>query len=252
MTDEDNTEVATFAVQFSCIDEKGNFLYDVVARFLETLDTYKTLKGSRKMYRYVKEYGYYKEDGKEHLDKQMRELVGTYYRTNRFKEVLSMVQLDTLIEPDVFVPPIRLVNLKNGYYDIQGKHFYQRYKEEEDCSSFYFQNCLPYEYHPIEYFGIDGPCPKIDKFFHEVLSNEEDITRMYEWFGFHLIRVYLFKKMAFFLGETNTAKSTVAQLLIAFLGKDSVSNVSMKKMRDVCSAHPKTCLPQTRGVCLDQ
>lgn len=214
-------------------DERGNFLYDRCARDLEAMTTYKTLKGSKKMYRYVKELGYYKDDGEEYLEQQMRQITGADFRKNRFAEVVRMVINDTLIEPTEFVSPPYLINLRNGCYDIKRKQFFERVSDSDfDYSFFNFINAMPFEYRPKEYFGIDGPCPEIDKFFHIVLGTQQAVDRMYEWFGYHLLRSNPFKKMAMFIGEHDTGKTTTAQLLEAFLSPENVSNLSLDAIMD--------------------
>jgi phage/plasmid-associated DNA primase len=211
MSEDRNTEThETFDTQmaFNIVDGK-RFPYDVVAKFLRSIDIYKTLKGTRQMFRFVKELGYYKNDGEDHLEQRMYDVVGEHFNTQRFKEVREMVQVRTLVESDDFVPPVRMVNLQNGFYDLATNQFYEK-DTKEDYSSLNFQNCLPFEYKPREYFyskyGAPELCPNIDGFFHRVLGSHNDIDRMYEWFGFHLIRVYQFKKMAFFLGGTKHRK----------------------------------------------
>ncbi|MFG1390822.1 hypothetical protein [Acidiplasma aeolicum] len=42
--------------------EHGNLLYDACAGDLGIYDIYKTLKGSKKMYHYIPEFGYYRDD----------------------------------------------------------------------------------------------------------------------------------------------------------------------------------------------
>ena len=212
-------------------DDKGNFLYDTCARDLERLNIYKTLKGSKKMYRYVPELGYYRDDGEEYLQQQMRRIVGSDFRRNRFSEVLTMVQTDTLMDSEEFKTPTHLLNLKNGYYDLSSNLFIERHNNS-DSSGLYFIDYLPIEYKPKEYFGIDGPCPNIDHFLHQVLGSQEDVNRMYEWIGYHLWRANPLKKVGVFLGGHDTGKTTLSELIMRFLGEQNVSNLSMDAIVD--------------------
>ena len=158
----------------------------------------------------------------------MRELTRSTFRRNRFSEVLIMVQTDTLIEPDKFTQQKEWVNLQNGVYNIQTREFKERTEENiNDFSIFNFLGVLPFPYNEKK------QCEKIDKFFHEVQQNrEDDIKRLYEWFGYCLYADYPIKRLAMFVGPTNTGKSTTAELLKIFLGEDNVSHESMQSLVD--------------------
>jgi putative DNA primase/helicase len=63
---------------------------------------------------------------------------------------------------------------------------------------------------------------------------EEDISLVQEWFGFHLIRRYIFKKAVIFHGEKNTGKTVALNLLTTFLG----NNVSGLSLQDISKGKP--------------
>jgi putative DNA primase/helicase len=104
------------------------------------------------------------------------------------------------------------LNLKNGLYDLDTG------KLSEHTPDFLTTLRIPINYDP------EATCPKIDTFFREVLKSE-DIPILEEAFGFSLYPEYFIHKGFLLVGPGRNGKSTLLNLLEAFVGKDNVTNV---------------------------
>lgn len=104
----------------------------------------------------------------------------------------------------------------------------QKWKKDQRTkfSKFNFTSMLPLDYNP------EASCPKIDEYFHQVQDGDDNVTRLYEIFGYCLWRRYDIKKLFLFVGENDTGKSTVAAILSALLGYGNFSALSLQSIQD--------------------
>jgi putative DNA primase/helicase len=72
-------------------------------------------------------------------------------------------------------------------------------------------------------------CPTFKRFINEVLS-PEDVLGVQEELGAIFLRRYLTKKFSIYLGETDTGKTTLVNVILALLDADNVSNVSIQQL----------------------
>jgi len=134
------------------------------------------------------------------------------------QEVVDFVRHYNYINREELNPPIHLINLKNGVFNIETGEL------NPHTSGIYFTNELPIIYNP------NAKIDKINTFFETVL-NLDDIPTIQEWFGDCIIRNYNRKKALLLVGATDTGKSKILGLLGLFLGLENTSNVSL---HDIC------------------
>jgi putative DNA primase/helicase len=169
-----------------------------------------TLADSNEVYWY--DGGRYRENG----DKRIREFCNVLFKdaTPRFKEdVIKTIMDKTYIGRNKLMNK-SLICLENGILNMNTLEVF-------DHNPKYYQiNKLPVKYDP------DADCPAIKQFLKEVLY-EEDIQCVKEFVGFCLLREYKFHKAFMFYGEGANGKSTLINLITAFLGKKNISSESL-------------------------
>ncbi len=210
-----------------------------IAKEIQEANRFITLRESDTLYFFNPETGLYHE-GATFLNELIRKVTGEKYSTAVLREVSAMVRVDTYIGTEDFRCPIEWINMINGAYNLSSGDFIQRttrpdneeeYKEWkknqfEIFGKFNFTNAIPINYNE------KVSCPKIDEFFHQVQNGDDNVQRMYEWFGYCLWKEYKIKRFAIFIGDHDTGKSTTAELLTLFLGNGSVSGLSMQAIMD--------------------
>ena len=176
---------------------------------IKTMDT-------RERNTYIFRGGYY-VPAINFLKGEVEEILGSLSGGNTKNEIISKLQDMTLVERDIFNPPTNLINLKNGVFNITTKELLSH------SPDYNFLTQIPVEYKP------EADCPAIKKFLGEVLY-PEDIPVMQEFLGFTLIRRYFIKKAVILCGERDTGKTTLLNIIEAFIGKDNISGVSLQKI----------------------
>lgn len=136
-------------------------------------------------------------------------------------EVYFTVGVHNYIKREEIDSDINIINLQNGRLDIVDL---ADPKIKPHSHTIYNLNQLPITY------TKDAKCENFLKFLSEVL-HEKDIPIMQELFGFVLYKDHRVIHKAFmFLGEGANGKSTLANILIEFIGPENVSNVSLQRL----------------------
>jgi len=161
---------------------------------------------------------YWYDEGryKPHGDKRIREFCDVLFQDSlpRFKDDVVKTIMDR-----TYIGRNQLMNktficLENGILNMNTLEFF-------DHSPKYYQiNKIPVKYNP------KADCPRIKEFLKQVLY-EEDIKCVEEFIGFCLLREYRFHKAFMFYGEGANGKSTLINLIIAFLGQRNIASESL-------------------------
>lgn len=73
------------------------------------------------------------------------------------------------------------------------------------------------------------PGPAFGKFINEILA-PEDVQGVQEELGAILRKKYLTKKFSIYLGETDTGKTTLINVILAFLAPENVASISIQEL----------------------
>ncbi len=111
----------------------------------------------------------------------------------------------------------RYIPLKNGVYDFLEKKLLPHSPE------YRFKYQLPITY------DKNATCPKTEAFFDQVLYSEQRMI-IEEWIGYYFLRDYMFKKALVLVGEGDTGKTTLLEVIVHLLGRSNISSVSLQKM----------------------
>lgn len=174
---------------------------------------------------YIYQNGVYKRDIAESLIKEFVEQVmgesGTRYDKN---EVIDRIRCRTYENWSFWNQPKNLICISNGVLDVNTLTL------EPHSPEHHFLTKIPVWYIPQNEFEKLSCENRIDKFFREVLPSEEDVKAMYEFFGYCLYRGLPIHKAFMLVGVGANGKSTLLSLLKAFLGRESIANISLQQL----------------------
>ena len=136
--------------------------------------------------------------------------------TNNFVgEVLGHIRRMTYAT-DLRNPPW-LLNLKNGVLDLRTLEIHPHSPKYK----FFYQ--LPVEYDP------DAKAPVFEKFLSEVVE-EEDARVLQEFIGYIFLPDCRYEKALMLVGSGSNGKSTFLKTIVALLGKENISNLSIQEL----------------------
>jgi len=159
--------------------------------------------------------GSYYEHGGERIIEQRTNYYLDDRMSTRFKqEVLTYIKTKEYIKREGLEPPIHLINLKNGVFDIETKKLMPHSPEYK------FLNQIPVTYNP------EAKINTLQTFFDETLD-VNDLPLIQEFFGDCLQRAYRYKRALMCVGERDTGKSVMLNVIEKFLGKENTSNVNL-------------------------
>jgi putative DNA primase/helicase len=177
---------------------------------------FKTIPGKKDDEIYVYDNGYYKDCGKFLIKSKVENQLGKICKTNVINEIINKIARNTFIDKRTLMSNnLNLLCLENGVLDIRNN------KLLPHSPDYNFMFKIPVTFNPIM------KCPNIIKFIEEILY-EEDIDTIQEWFGYCLWRNYFLKKGMIFIGESDTGKTTMLNLLVKFIGDENISGISLQ------------------------
>lgn len=203
------------------VDEKGfdkqrarglvcNWLIENYA-FLTLLDSQEVL---------VYKEGVYEKHGEKIIVEAIQTTFGNRCTTHDANELLHLVQRKTLVERSIFQQhnPPKLC-LQNGILNLDTGEFTYHTKTE------YFLSKIPVTYDP------EADCPIIDRFFHEIVP-EENVQTLYDFIGYTLLPTLPLHKALVLVGGQRAGKTTFEQLLEKFLGEENCAVVSLQELTE--------------------
>lgn len=162
--------------------------------------------------------GYYHSKGEQYIKKYVRPIWGEHLKTHDLNEIINAhIIPQTYADREEFNPDINLTCLRNGVLNLQTRELLPHSPEYK----FTFQ--IPVEWNP------DAQCPAVDEFLQTTLP-PDDIPVFWELAGYCLHRSYPIQKAFMLTGEGNNGKSTLINLLKAFLGKKNISSISLQQL----------------------
>ncbi|HUS51664.1 MAG TPA: DUF5906 domain-containing protein, partial [Candidatus Paceibacterota bacterium] len=194
---------------------------DKVAKYIIDEYNLKTIYGPREEIIYVYQNGIWIKTGRGLIKNEIEKLLKTFSKNNVVSEILEKIKRKTETTEETFdVVPEFKICLLNCVLDISD---IKNIKCLEHSSQYNFKSKFPIEYND------KSDCPKIKKFIEDTFY-PTDVSQVQEWFGFHLIKKYLFKKAVIIHGPKNTGKSVFLNLLTTFLGIENVVDLSLQEI----------------------
>lgn len=219
--DKKSSDKMVFESYLDCIrDKKWGDASEVLVKWILSKNYIYTTKDDTKTETWIYKDGIYTPQGRSEIKEQLRRLLGKWYSVFVINQVLIKVEADTYIEADRFFNTNHKyeVLVENGILNILTLEL-QPYTPTK-----IFFNKLPVKFVPGIY------CPKIDKFFKEVLKDEEDVQLIYELLGFCLLKEYKFEKAFMFLGYGRNGKGKTIELLKRILGMENCCSIPLSSI----------------------
>jgi len=199
------------------VKEKVKATYDLAEYLTKKYDIVTVGEKEREMFVY--QDGYYKRAENLVIYPEIQRILGSQITKNAKSETFHKIADMTSHERSIFTnADVRYIPLQNGVYDfITGELLPHEAKYR-----------FKYQF-PIK-FDKDASCPKTENYLDQVLTPEQRET-VEEWMGYYFYRNYMFKKAIIFVGEGDTGKTTLLEVITYLLGKDNLSSVSLHKMQ---------------------
>lgn len=170
-------------------------------------------KGGDVVWRYDANIGIYKPDGVPVIKQIIADVLGEKAKTRWINETVEFMKIATYTDPQKFEGPTEFIVCSNCTLEVTNQ------AQHRHSSTFYQKQAIPVKYDTTK------DCPAIKQFINEVCP--EEIETIQEWFGYHLLKDYRYQKAFIFTGKGANGKSTLFDLLTAFLGHENISNQSL-------------------------
>ena len=227
--EEQTTDSAGFQLDW-CFqkDRNGDPNYNrfIPLRLAEHLDTvegkYFTISPKSNIYRYTPNQGIWEEEGEAYIKKKGRTLLEEQQNTNRINETVSAIRDRNSMTLNKFLAR----QDKNKNTDVTATGVLNLYTKEETPFDWkkYALASIPVTYNPSK------DCPQIKKFFSEITNNSKEVDGLFEAIGYCLYKDNPYQKAFLFQGDGSNGKSTLFTLIRAFLGKNSVTHITLQKL----------------------
>lgn len=166
---------------------------------------------------YVYEDGFYQQDEKI-IERKMIDIYPSIKQSQR-SEVLSYIRIKTyLSNKDIHSNPY-IINLKNTRLDIRDNTELEFSPNEIEFSR------IPVIYDPTAY------SKDLEDMINRVFKNDQEVIELFdEVLGYILMRHCLYEKAFIFYGSGSNGKSTILDLIKAFIGPDNYSTIELDKL----------------------
>jgi P4 family phage/plasmid primase-like protien len=193
-----------------------------LANYIEKKYFLYTTKNDLKSEVWIYQAGIYIPNGKSSIKQFCRQVLEEAYNLYIANLVLAKIEADTYIEQkELFDNKYKdELPVGNGILNVRSRTL------APFTPLKIFLNKLPITYDPR------AKCPNIDKFFRDILSNEEDILVMYELIGSGLYKDYFTEKAIMLLGSGRNGKSKAIELVKRLVGIENCANLSINNMKE--------------------
>lgn len=193
--------------------KKGQFMFDVFAKYLIAAHHIKRLNGQLHIYRdgiYV--------NGSTKIEFEMVRLISDLNRAKRM-EVLSM--MDILVDNEKAMSQANYIAFKNGIYDLDTGELL------DFTPDIIVTNKIPWDYRPDAYSGL------ADKTLDKMACHDASIRALLEEaIGYCFYRRNELRKCFILTGEKRNGKSTYLKMLQCLLGHDNIAALDLKELGD--------------------
>ena len=174
--------------------------------------------GEKELEMYVYADGKYFQAVNQIIYPEIQRILGPLVTQSAKLETFHKIAGMTMSDRNIFESaPLNFIPLYNGVYDRDTKQLLPH------SPKFKFTYQLPIKY------DANATCPKTEAFLDQILEPEQR-TLWEEWMGYYFHRNYMFKKAIILVGEGDTGKTTLLEVVDFMLGKQNISSISLQKM----------------------
>lgn len=166
---------------------------------------------------YIYEDGYYQADERI-IENKMIEMFPSIKQRQR-AEVLAYIRIKTHVPGgDLRFDPWT-INLKSGRLDLR-----------TGALSEHTPNAIEFDRIPID-FDPEAYSPALDGMLNKVFCYDEDVRKLFEeMVGYTMMRHANYQKAFMFYGSGSNGKSTILDLIKAFLGKHNYVSIDIREL----------------------
>lgn len=203
-------------IRLAFVKKKDRGTYNLAEYLTKKYDIITVGEKEREMFVY--QDGYYKRAENLLVFPEIQRILGDNVTKAAKGETFSKIADMTSYPREIFTETDpRYIPLQNGVYDLITK------KLLPHDSIYRFKYQFPIRYDP------KATCPKTSAYLDQVLTPEQRQT-VEEWIGYYFWRNYQFKKAIIFVGEGDTGKTTLLEVISYLVGRFNISSVSLQKM----------------------
>lgn len=163
--------------------------------------------------------GYYHNSAEPTIKQEMLSVWGENLTVKDINETIkALIIPQTYVNREELNYDINLTCIKNGTLNLQTGELLPHDKKHK----FTFQIPITYD--------SEATCPNIDHFLDEICQDKADKETIYEIIAYCLHRDYPAAKVFVLLGGGRNGKSTLINLIKAFLGEDNIRGLSMHQL----------------------
>jgi len=191
---------------------------DKVAESIEEMFDIRTIWGSRTEKVYYFDGKIFVPKGRGKIKTHCEHLLNSYARTKDVNEIFEKIKRKTEIDQEDFEKTdLNLIPLQNGVYNLKEE------KLQPHDAKYNFTFILPTHYDKDKK-------PKVFLKFLKEAMYPDDIPLMKKWFGFQIYRHYFLKKAVIILGEKDTGKTVLLNVLTEFIGEKNKTGLPLQKL----------------------
>lgn len=196
-------------------DDEGKFKFNVFGDALMKDMSIVTIGETM----YIYKDGYYKNATVD-VERAILEVYPGCKAANRM-EVIKYIKIKTNIDRDDIVTPEYVVNLQNGRLNLRTGELLEFTPEVIDFCR------VPVTYDPAAYDK------SLDKMLDKVFCYDKEVRDLFEeMVGYLLLKSSRYRKGFLLYGDGSNGKSTILNMLKAFLGESNYSSVELEKLSD--------------------
>lgn len=201
------------------VNNKRKQAAEILVRVIETRNHIYALRDDKKEELWIYKDGIYVPEGKSYIKEFCRKNLGSAYTTQFVNMIIDRVIVDNYISHDEFFQNnyCNIIPVSNGLLNLENKELLPFTPEK------IFFSKINAEY------DSDKDCPKIKKFFKEIL-HKEDVPAMQELFGFILWKDNFTETSFLYRGGGSNGKSKTIELMKKFLNPENVVSVPLSQL----------------------
>lgn len=211
---------------FITVNDSGTTIFDRAGLASFLTDKYNARIVIDKKYMFVYDHTnkFYSIDYGSTIETDLVNMFGNAMTTFELREIMSQVwhTKDRHVSEDTLHwKNDTLINFQNCVLDIETMKTY-----DHDPDKYFFKNIIKHEYDP------DAKCPNILELLKRVFVTDIEVENQLEWIGFTLSPGYKFKAINIYVGESDTGKSTVFNIIIFMVGENNKCSVAPQEIKE--------------------
>lgn len=214
----DLAEIWASAHDVSFVPKSSKFLPQRMGEFLKGRFNFISIPKFDQLYVYNVSTGLYEKNARDFIALHVRN-VNENASTYEVNETTNYIKDLTVQDESTFDNVGDLINLKNGVYNLANHRLMPH------DAKWHFRNKLPVKYDPMAY-----PFRFMSLLKYLTQDDPMKAIKILELFAWTLMKGYPVKKAVILYGEGDRGKSTLLNVLSAFLGEDVITHTPLQTL----------------------